>query len=194
MNEPTQMFKRVQERHFSAHHMLMRVAHHKLTDAEETNLGSFNNSLVAITFSALAIEALGNVIGERIIDDWKDYESASPLAKIRLLAGHLGVPYEPQKEPWSTLRWLARFRNQIAHPKPQLVVDERLINQHEAQKRPNDPPASKLEREITVGNARRAVEAVSTLNRLLFEKMPPDQRFGIFADGWSTTTSVDHGA
>ena len=129
-----------------------------------------------------------------IVPDWKDFETASPLAKVRLLAERLGLPYSSNDEPWRTICWLGKFRNLVAHPKPEAILDDQLITEGDADKRPFDPPKSKLERQVTVGNARRAFEAVEEAKILLCDKIPAEDRFGLFSDGWSTSTSKVHGA
>lgn len=75
-------FRRVQERHYSAHHTLLRVARFELAKAERKEVGWFDSTFVALTFSALAIEALSNAIGDRIVPDWKDFETAAHLRKF----------------------------------------------------------------------------------------------------------------
>jgi len=165
------------------------VARHELAKAERKDDGWFDSTFVVLTFSALAIEALSNAIGERIVPDWKDFESANPLAKIRLLAERLGIPYSSESEPWNTIRWLGKFRNLVAHPKPEIILDDKLITEREADDRPFDPPKSKLEREVTVGNAKRAFDAVETAKLLFCEKIPAEDRFGLYSDSRSTSTS-----
>lgn len=187
-------FRRVQERHYSAHHTLLRVARFELAKAERKEVGWFDSTFVALTFSALAIEALSNAIGDRIVPDWKDFETASPLAKVRLLAERLGLPYSSKNDPWRTICWLGKFRNLVAHPKPEAILNDRFITEGDADKRLIVPPKSKIELQVTVGNAKRAFEAVEEAKLLLCDKIPAEDRFGLFSDGWSTSTSKIHGA
>ena len=90
------------ERPFSAHHMFLGAARVALQDSKDKRPGWFYSNLIAITMSALAIEALCNTVGERIIDDWKDFESASPVAKLRLLCENLSIDFDKSLEPWSS--------------------------------------------------------------------------------------------
>ncbi|MGH9341421.1 MAG: hypothetical protein ACRD1R_18000 [Acidobacteriota bacterium] len=159
----TRRIKQRQEREFFAHHMLLHVAYLELEIAKVTELGRFNHCLVAMTFSALAIEALANAVGSRAIDEWSDFESASPLAKVRLLAERLSITYRSTKEPWATLRYLMRFRNAIAHAKPKRILEEKVMQEAEYNSQLFRKPPSKMEREITLGNATRCFEAVHTL-------------------------------
>ena len=67
MNERLLIFK---ERPFSAHHMLIGAARAALEDAESKRPGWFYAELMAMAMSALAVEALCNAIGERVVADW----------------------------------------------------------------------------------------------------------------------------
>ena len=73
------------------------------------------DALTTLVFSALAIEALANAFGEKKINGWADFEMSSPMGKLRVVTGTLGIPFDPGKEPWATARWLVTFRNRIAH-------------------------------------------------------------------------------
>jgi hypothetical protein len=183
--------KRIQERQFSAHHMLIRAAVIARDRGSEKKPGWMFDELSAMTFSALAIEALCNSIGHRVIDDWdKDFESASPNAKLRILTKRLEIKYDKNKEPWAGARELIKFRNLVAHAKPQLIVEEKLMTQEEYDKRLFDIPQSKLESLITAANADRAVRTVEKLKELLIEKLDPEQKLGLALDGWSGSTSA----
>jgi len=189
MNRPVK-FKRTQERHFSAHHMLIEAARVASVRASKAEGGWLYDALAAITFSALAVEALCNSFGVRVFEDWEDFESFSPNAKLRLLATKLSIEYLKTDEPWTTVRWLAKFRNRVAHAKPEFVKEEFLLTQAELDKRMFDKPESKLERDITIANATRAVEGAESLKQLLFSRIPPEEAFALFADGWSGHTEL----
>jgi len=73
------------ERNFSAHHMLLGAARMAMEDSNKQRPGWFYSDLIAITFSALSIEALCNAFGNRFVPDWKDFESSSPIAKLRII-------------------------------------------------------------------------------------------------------------
>ena len=191
MSELPVRLKHSQERHFSAHNTFIHIALVEVELAKPGMVGEFNHALVSITLSALAVEALANAIGERAISQWSDYESASPFAKLRLLAEKLGLRYAADEEPWGTLRWLCRLRNKLAHPQPELVKHEELVTQEEHETRRYRAPPSKLESEITEKNARRAVDAVEKVKYALCELLPVEQRFGLQSDGWSSTTRLD---
>jgi hypothetical protein len=192
-NDPRK-FKRKQERHYSAHHTLLHVANLHLAKAELREPGWFYDAMITITFAALAIEAMTNAIGDCIVSDWKDFESLSPSAKARLLAENLKLEYSGTSEPWRSIKWLGKFRNQIAHPKPEHVVHEQLITDAECDNIPFEPPKSKLEREVTLGNAKRGLKAATDLKILLCEKIPAEDKFGLVVGGWLTSTELHSGS
>lgn len=153
------------------------------------------DELIAMTFAALSIEALCNSIGDRIIEDWdKDFESASPNAKLRILAKRLDIRYDKDKDPWVGARELAKFRNLVAHAKPQLVIEEKEMNQEQYDRRLFEVPQSKLERLVTAANADRAVRTVEQLKDLLIKKLEPEQKLGLSVDGWSGSVRLHNDA
>lgn len=182
--------KRIQERQFSAHHMLIRAASIANERAKKREPGWMFDELSAMTFSALAVEALCNSIGDKIVSDWDDFESASPNAKLRLLAERLGIKYNKDEEPWATARQLVKFRNLVAHAKPQVIVEEEIMTQEQYDKRLFDVPKSKLEKLITASNADRAVRIVEEIKDLLIGKMEPEQTLGLSVDGWSGSAKL----
>ena len=120
-------FRKTQEREFSAHHMLLHAAELAIEEAEKSRVGRFNKCLSAMVMSSLAVEALANAVGSRLITDWTIFERLSPLKKIGVIVKELTITYDPKIEPWSSVRWLAGFRNDIAHAKPELVQEEKLL-------------------------------------------------------------------
>jgi len=170
--------------------MLLSAARHALEAARSEKLGSFYGHLSAMTFSALALEALCNAIGSAVIQDWKDFDSARPIAKLRLLADELGVDYASGKKPWLTARWLMQFRNAIAHAKSESLQTDEVISEQEHKNRKFDWPQSKLEREVTAGNAERALAAVVDIKRLFLERIPMDKRSGLEVDSATGSSTV----
>lgn len=170
--------------------MLIRAAEIARDRAKEKKPGWMFDELTAMTFAALAIEALCNSIGDRVIEGWeKDFESSSPNAKLRILTKELGIKYEKDTEPWSAARELIKFRNLVAHAKPQVIVEERVMTQEEYDKRLFDVPESKLEKLINSANADRAVRTVQKMKDILIEKLEAEDKLGLTADGWSGHTT-----
>jgi hypothetical protein len=178
------------ERNFSAHHMLLRVAAAALEDAEKKLPGWFSAQFTAMTMCALSLEAICNAVGERVVTDWKDFESANPTAKLRLICQQTGIEYNRNKEPWATACWLSRFRNAIAHAKPEFVKQDVVWTEQEYERRRRESPESTLESEITLGNARRAVHGMDKIKDLLCQKIPVEHRLGLYSDAWTGSATM----
>jgi len=177
------------ERPFSAHHMLFNAAKAAIEDAESKQPGGLYSELMAITMAGLAIEALCNAVGERVIDNWKDFESSSPKAKVRIICTELDIEYDSKKEPWSSVVWLSKIRNGLAHAKPQLVNERYTWNREEYEKKDGFKPQAKLEKEITLGNARRDYKQTIELKSILCHHISAEKAFGLYVDMWSGRSS-----
>lgn len=179
------------ERHYSAHHYLLHIARLALKDAEDNEQGRTNNQFICMTFSALAVEALANAFGERLISHWsRDFESASPVAKLRIISDKLEVPIDFEKPPWSTALWLKSFRNNVAHAKPKLIVEEEEVSHESYEKDFYTAPKSKLEKDITMDKARSAYKAVSDIQSILIKQLSDEVLEGLLSDGWSGSASL----
>jgi hypothetical protein len=189
MNRP-QLFRKTEERTFFAHHMLLHAAELSILDAESSEVGRFNKCLASMVMTSLAVEAIANAVGSRVETDWVSFERLKPHEKIDLVVRLLKINKSPSKEPWSTLTYLGGFRNDIAHPKPEDVVNERILPELALTKSSFDTPLSKFEREITLGNAKRCFAAVHALKGILSDALPDNQSFGIYADMWHSSTSA----
>ena len=186
-----QRFRKTEEREFFAHHMLLHAAALEIEQAEDTELGRFNKCLAAMTMTALAVEALVNAVGSRCGGNWAEFEKLRSHQKLDRLVTTLSISYDPTKEPWSTLIFLSGFRNDIAHAKPAVVVKEVLLPDVALKKTLFQAPLSALEREVTLGNARRVYAAVNLLKGKLTDALPAEMRFGIYADMWSGNTAAE---
>lgn len=160
-----------------------------LENAESKAPGWLYQELVAMTFSALSLEALGNSFGEIFIDRWKDYESASPVAKIRILGDRLGVPIDFSVEPWAAVLWLVKFRNQVAHARPEKIVFDKIMTREDFEKSRTEYPKSNMELGISLEAAKRAVSAVEKIHEVFCAAVPLTELEGLLGDGFSGTAS-----
>ena len=188
MNKP-KLFRKVEEREFFAYHMLLHAAELEISSAEESQVGRFNKCLAAMVMTAIAVESLLNAVGSRIMEDCPSFEQLRPHEKINSLVEKLQIQCDLKKEPWTTLKFLAGFRNDIVHAKPKSIIKKSVLPEVALAKTAFDKPNSKLEREITFGNARRVLSAVNKLKGLLTDAMPVEKRFGIYTDMWSGSTT-----
>lgn len=170
--------------------MLLRAAELEIAGAEYNERECFNKCLAAMVMSALAVEALANAVGSRVVSDWSAFEALRPHQKIDHLVSQLLIMRDVTQQPWTTLQFLGGFRNDIAHPKPETVSKESVLPDVGLTKTAFAIPLSKLEREITLGNARRVYDAVNTLKGIFTDALPVEARFGIYADMWFGNTSV----
>jgi hypothetical protein len=182
--------EQVRERYYSAHNTFLHVARLELGLAKPGMVGEFNHALTSIMMSALAIEAMANAMGERAVEEWTDFESSSPYAKLRLIAERYGLQYSAEAEPWSTVKWLCRLRNRFAHAKPEKIRETSEVSQSDFENRDIRPPQSKLEKEISEANARRAFEAVELMKHMICDVLPVDMRLGLVTDAWFTTGAL----
>jgi hypothetical protein len=189
MNKPRK-FRQIRERYFSAHHMLLRNAQHEFELAKAKGRGWHDQAVVSITLCALSVEAMANAFGKRVIPEWEVFESSSPLAKLFLIADKLGIDHDLRAAPWREVKWLCTYRNEIAHPKAEPVVEPKLIDEHKLNDREIAPPFSKLERKITVPQAGHSLVAVRALQDLLCSKLSPEDQFGLSWDSWMGTTQL----
>ena len=179
------------QREFSPHHVLICAASTALEDAKEKRPGYFNYELTCITFCALALEALANAFGEKFILRWEDFESANPIAKLRIVCQHFRItPDFGCDHPWGTALWLIKFRNKVAHAKPEFIKEDRKITREEYDKLRFEYPKSKLEEQITLANAQRAFDCVNGIHEMLCDQIPAEELGGLLSDGWSGQTGA----
>jgi hypothetical protein len=177
------------ERYFSAHHMLLGAARMAMEDAEAKRPGWFYSHLMIIISSALAIEAIANAFGKRFIDKWEDFESSSPIAKIRIICTRFAVDMKAGSEPWATVIWLMGLRNKIVHAKPEFLKESRIWTREGYDQCRMEGPKSKIESQITLGNARRAFRAATEVRDLFCDLIPIEDQDGLLCDGWTGSAS-----
>lgn len=180
---------RVQKkRDFEPQHLLLHIAEIALEDAQKKVPGWKNQELVAITFSALALEALANSFGSKLVSRWDDFESSSPIAKLRVICNELGISPDWSKGHWATALWLITFRNKIAHARPQSVRYEQIMSAGKFKRTFHEVPPSDLERQVNLGHARQAVNAVVEIKWSLLSKLKrlkPREHSSLYSDYFS---------
>jgi hypothetical protein len=172
------------ERNYYPHHVLISAASTALEDARQERTGYFNYELMCITFCALALEAMGNAFGEKFIQRWSDFESATPVAKLRLVCEHSKITLDFESEPWSAVLWLVKFRNGVAHAKPMLLKEDHTVPRDDYNKVLFEQPQSKLEGQVTLQNAERAFNCVTNILETFCTKIPLGKMGNLLADGW----------
>ena len=148
-------------RRFKPHVLILNAAHRAYQCGQENPKEAWWSWLDTLVYCSLSIEAIGNAYGETLIPDWKSFfESASPLAKIRLIAEHCDLEANFSIFPYSVLRDLIRFRNSFAHAKPENIETEKYCREEDCEKHLYRKPLSKLEGMVTEQFAKKSISAV----------------------------------
>jgi hypothetical protein len=195
-NDQSKKIRIRKERDFKPHHFLIYAAdvgliHAEGVTKEERGVSTWTpHELSAIIFSAFALEAIGNSFGDKFVKRWKDFESSSPIAKLRIVCMELKIDPDFGREPWATALWLVTFRNGVAHAKPNFIKTDDIISASEYTfwHLHFDPP-SEIEKQITLENARRAVKAIREILDLFYLKIKPEERGSLFSDGSAAMAS-----
>lgn len=72
---------------------LYKTAESALEHAKEIPKGSFYQVMSSLVFSAFALEAYLNHLGEKVLPFWAEIDRIKTLAKLKVLHTHLGLPY-----------------------------------------------------------------------------------------------------
>jgi hypothetical protein len=126
------MLKTTYEGEELTHRLLWRIVEQNAKIAAQCEEGWFYPVLVCEVFAFHAIEAYINFIGDRIAPEiWNDernYFRKEPYrgwdGKLRKILELVGLSYERDKPPMSTIMELRNIRDLIAHGKPETIAGE----------------------------------------------------------------------
>jgi hypothetical protein len=189
MSRP-QKVRVTRERHFAPHTLLLSAANLAFkrgedTEAAEGGVGYWWAWLETLLFCSLSIEAIANSYGHAFVRDWEDFETTSPVAKIRLIAERCGLNPNFSQAPWGIVKRLVAFRNRIAHAKPEYINDTLVCDQDKYHLHIYAKPESKLEKMITKEFARTSLDQIYELLRLLSTGLPTDMVIRLETESWS---------
>ncbi|APW61820.1 hypothetical protein [Paludisphaera borealis] len=138
-------------------------------DREEGSHYQFMGSLV---FSAFTFEAYLNDIGPKSFSEqnWNALERLSPKKKLEVIAEQLGCPVDYGRRPWSIMKKLFEFRNDIAHGKSDPITETQVVSLDDHEKHLWEFAKPEWEKFVTGGNAERAREDVEQMVKALHEK------------------------
>ena len=105
------------ERHFLPIEMFLDSARKVVAKIKADNSPLWPDLMAAASLLSLSLEALVNSLGPHLVDDFEDFDSASPVAKLRIIYEKVGFDFDKSRQPIADIRELARFRNKIAHAK-----------------------------------------------------------------------------
>jgi len=120
----------------------------------------------SLVFTAFALEACLNHLGEKVFDCWPDLERLRPRGKLNVLCEHLGVAVDYSRRPWQIVKPLFGFRNDIAHARSEVISGTTVVAASDADT--FDFVRTEWEAFATELNAVRAREDVEAIVGLLF--------------------------
>ncbi|MBW8458139.1 MAG: hypothetical protein K0M58_06835 [Thiobacillus sp.] len=169
--------KVVQERVFFPFTPYLDSARHFCDELTRKDYVSWYDLLAAVTLLALSVEALANTIGEFAISDFKDFESSSPRAKLRLICEKSGLEFNRSKSPFTEVIHLLKVRNQLAHPKYQkLHYESKEMPLEEAREHYKQlgEPLHDIEKSLSPEMAQKSLKAVLSLAEMLRATLKPE--------------------
>jgi hypothetical protein len=170
------------------HLLLIEAARTGLEDAETKELGRTHYELMAIIFSALALEAFANTFCKKFSVDWnKKQKSSKLLAKLEAICACLEINADfENQEPWSFVQWLINFRNDVAHANLEPIPFNEVVAAEDCDFwRIHNPPPSEIEKRINLENARRSVKIVDEILDIIYQKLTLEERASVFFEGHS---------
>ena len=168
---------------------MMAAADNALEHAKDERPGYFFEYMNTVLMSAISIEAIANSFGAELFKDWDHFDAMRPMGKILLIADKLGIKIDQKQEPWAAIPWLISLRNQFAHAKPTLIEFEKEMSRKDYKKIQKDMPTSKLEAQMTLQVAERAVRTTEGVLIAFANAMPEEERFNFLSDSWSGSAS-----
>lgn len=169
--------KVVQERVFFPYKIYLDSATHFCSEIKKKEYVSWHDLLAAVTLLALSVEALANTIGELVVPNFKDFESSSPKAKLRIICELVGVEFNQNKTPFAEIIKLLKVRNKLAHPKYQaLRYESKVMPLAEAQKHYHElgEMLHEIEKSLSPEMAQKSLNAVITLIQTLQATISPE--------------------
>jgi len=169
--------KVVQERVFLPYVPYLDSARHFCGELTRKDYVSWYDLLAAVTLLALSVEAIANSIGEFVVADFKDFESSSPKAKLRIICESTGVAFDRGSFPFAEVFQLLKVRNQLAHPKYQRLryeSKEMPLEQAQEHYRQLGEVLHDIEKALTPEMAQKSLRAVLKLAETLRATIKPE--------------------
>ncbi|MGR3659671.1 MAG: hypothetical protein ACU0CA_00580 [Paracoccaceae bacterium] len=102
-----------------------KMIHKKIASGERE--GVYHYMMASLIFSAFSFEAKLNFVGWKILGEgWP--ERANFREKLTLLAEKLKLELNWGERPLQTMSQLKRFRDTLAHGKPEIVDETRIVD------------------------------------------------------------------
>lgn len=142
--------------------------------------GRFYSCQASLVFSAFTHEAFMNTVGPMIISAWSEHDRKDPKKKLKRILKELSYKPDFEKRPYSTLKKLFEFRNDIAHGRVYKLKDVVVVPKKDDGDY-LDAIQTKWESYCTVSNAQNAYSDVEMVAKDILVKADitfPGQPFG----------------
>jgi hypothetical protein len=177
------------ERHVVTYAELWYTCLNLLKKGQEDEAGSYYQFMGSLVFAAFSLEAYLNHIGPKLFECWADHERLRPKEKLAVVAGKIGLKIEYGKRPWSVVKALFGFRNDIAHGKSIKVAEVKAVPIDKHDEHMRDLAKTNWERFCTRRNAERAREDVEKMVKALHDRAGIKDEYP-FVGGWQETMAT----
>jgi len=124
--------------------------------------------MACLVLLAFAVEAKFNFLGHKLIKDWNERDKA--LNKVKKVLKHLGVNDDLKDPPYKTIEDLKKFRDALAHGKPQEIKYEGDVAATEQELRQQGRLSAEYEKFLKEELVYQAYDNVETIWKDLLTK------------------------
>lgn len=125
-------YKATLERKIITYSELWDTSYSFLICGQKTEKRSYHQFLGSIVFSAFALEAFLNHIGDSLYSSWSEMEKKlDPKSKIAIICEKLEIKPDYGTMPWQIIPEIIGFRNKIAHGKSEFRRVETITECHD---------------------------------------------------------------
>lgn len=151
--------------------------------------GSSHQFRASLIFTAFALEAYLNWLGDKLFPHWDYLERLKIKEKLDLLSAQFGVQINNGARPWQTIKDVFAFRNDLAHGRPDALTSTATepIDEH-LDKKIGEWQRTWWETYCTGENAERAIEDIGEVIRTLHKAAK--QRGDAFSAGVQSSGAV----
>lgn len=136
----------------------------------ENPKGSYHQFLGSIVFTAFALEAFLNHVGESLFTSWPELEKLTPKGKIDVITEKLGLVVNYGRMPWQIVPEIIGVRNKIAHGKNELLQDERMLTVDNYDEKMGEILRAPWQEYATKENAEKARKEIEEIFKLIWAK------------------------
>ncbi len=154
----------------TTYNWMFKTAKLALEEGNATEEGQFFNSMHTIVYSAFAMEAFFNHLGEHFYEDWKKRERRLPKKnKFTTFLEKCGIEYDLNQEPFRSVIDAFAFRDQLAHGKTEEIQFSKVVELSEQEEKQfmigNDWTEF-----CNIENANRVFSSTESIIQLMFTK------------------------